>query len=194
MEELWPDASLVMRKRRQLGLTQQKLAALSDVPQSVISKIEKGKIAEPSYTTMSKLFRALERFEKGSGSGDSQLTASDLMNPQVITVTPSVRAKDAWNRMKKDGFSQLPVVDGSGRIVGGVVETDLMLEDGERLVNDVMGDHFPVVTKNTKLSSIAGILRTEKAVLVVDRGKLVGIITAYDLIENAYRRNPGSLR
>ena len=50
---------LVNQAREKLGLTQQQLTALSGVPQSEISRIEKGR-ANPTYLTLCRLAKALE--------------------------------------------------------------------------------------------------------------------------------------
>lgn len=42
---------------------------------------------------------------------------------------------------------------------------------------------FPMVGKNTAASTVADILKTNQAVLVVEKGKATGIITRHDLHE-----------
>jgi len=48
------------QKRKELGLTQSKLAASAGVSQSIIAKIEAGSV-DPSYSVVQRLFSALER-------------------------------------------------------------------------------------------------------------------------------------
>jgi predicted transcriptional regulator len=191
MQDAWPDIALIRKKRKELHLTQQKLAELSGVPQSVISKIEDGKIGDPSYSNVKHIFQSLLA---STANDASQPHASELMNPNVISVKPTDRIKEAWHKMRKKNVSQLPVIDDSGRIVGGLHETDLMLEDEVKQVKDLMRDSFPIVGMKTRVSTLASFIRAEHAVLVVNRGKLVGIITAYDLIENAYGKYPGAVK
>ncbi|MGI0015473.1 MAG: CBS domain-containing protein, partial [Nitrososphaera sp.] len=145
----WPDVRLIRKQRKDLGITQKELASLCGILQPVISKIEAGKIADPSYSSVQKIFEGLQNFELGkSDRGKThsvrQLTAEDLMNQRVITVKPTDRVKDAWIIMKKNGFSQLPVVDEKGRIAGGIAENAVASEAMENImekrVQEVMGD------------------------------------------------------
>ena len=55
------------RRRRQLGLKQVELARLAGVSQSLIAKVERGKI-DLAYSKAQEIFRALERGEKLSSS------------------------------------------------------------------------------------------------------------------------------
>ena len=192
----WPEIIYIRRTRKRLGLSQQQLAKIASVDQSVISKIESSEIADPSYRLVRDLFQALEYVEQKHGSflPDQMPAAADLMNRNVISVRTSERAKDAWKKMKQNGFSQLPVVDDRNRILGGIRESDLLLGDGERKVSDVMGETFPTIGMSTRLSKLKSMLESEHALLVVEKGQLRGIITAFDLISNAYDKAPHSLK
>ena len=44
-------------------------------------------------------------------------------------------------------------------------------------------DTFPMVGRNTAASTVADILKMKQAVLVVEKGKAIGIITRHDVIE-----------
>lgn len=194
---MWPDIRLLRKRRTELGLTQRKLSELSGIPQSAVSRIEKGAIADPSYITVVRLFDALHDYEHKAGKqySERQLVARDVMSTRVVSVRATDRVKDAWSAMRKHGFDQLPVIDDKGRIVGGIFLGSLPIEDEsllQKTVSEVIGDSFPVVGPKTKLETIAGILQTETAALVLEKGVIVGIITRYDLLERAYRH--GSLR
>ena len=197
-QQEWPDVGLIRKKRRELGITQQELARVSGVPQPVVSRIENGSISEPSYHVVQKIFEALHEIEAQSGGKrgtvDSLPVASDLMNKHVVSVKPTDRVEDAWAIMKKNGFSQLPVTDERGRVYGGIAESSLPSEDMENIlekrVQEVMGDAFPAVGRDTKVATLVALLRGEPAVLMLDKGRLAGIITPYDLMENAYKKNP----
>jgi predicted transcriptional regulator len=52
-----------------------------------------------------------------------------------------------------------------------------------------MGDTFPVVGIETTLPELAKIVRSHHAVLVMSKGKILGIVTAYDLVFNAYEKD-----
>src|SRR5687767_16022587 len=54
-----PEIDEVRLLRRQLGLTQQELARMAGVSQSLIAKIERG-LVQPSYSNVKRLVEALE--------------------------------------------------------------------------------------------------------------------------------------
>lgn len=56
----------------------------------------------------------------------------------------------------------------------------------ERRIDEVaVEDTFPMVGRNTAGSTIADILKTKQAVLVVERGRTIGIFTRHDVIERS---------
>ena len=62
------------------------------------------------------------------------ITASDLMNPEVLTVRDDLTVRDLANFLVENELSGAPVEDGSGKLVGVVSVTDivtaLVKEDG----------------------------------------------------------------
>ena len=46
-------------------------------------------------------------------------------------------------------------------------------------------DTFPMVGRNTAATTVADILKTKQAVLVVEKGRAIGIITRHDVIEKS---------
>lgn len=183
----WPDITTIHGKRKELGITQKGLAELSGVAQPDISRIEKGKIPDPSYSTVKKLFEALKDYEVSSPERSfDEPVAADLMNRNVVSLRPHERVSDALKVMKERNFSQLPVIDDRGRVIGGVSESLFLSHDGTASIVDVMGDSFPIVGKDTRLRTISAILQKEPAVLVVLKGKVLGLITKYDVYDKAF--------
>lgn len=189
MRSYWPEVGMIRKLRKDASMTQKQLAQLSGVPQSVISKIEDGKIHDPSYRVVSKIFMALE---SSTRKNEDNLTASDVMEQKIVSIRPDEKVSKAWIIMKENDYSQLPVIDERGRIMGGLTiqvipdqKSDLVSTE-KLLVKDVMKDSFPVVGKDSRLATISAILRLEPAVLVVEKGKAVGIITKYDLVDNMF--------
>jgi predicted transcriptional regulator len=192
-DAIWPDISAVRDKRMELGLTQKELSRLSGVAQPDISRMEKGRVPDPSYNTVRKLFEALKRYELQPQKKLEEPVAEDLMSEDVVSIKPYNLAKDAWEIMKRRHFSQLPVVDNGGRILGVISESTLSSHEVGGKVEVAMGDPFPIVSKNTRLSTLASILRKEPGVLIVDKGRLAGIITQYDLANRAFEKRPSEL-
>jgi acetoin utilization protein AcuB len=88
--------------------------------------------------------------------------------------------------MDKGGFHRVPVVD-AGKLVGIVSDRDLRQHTGTLArvkVNGAMTTSVVSVTPTTILEAAANLMVGHKigALPVVDRGKLVGIITATDLL------------
>src|SRR6185436_12799877 len=98
---------------------------------------------------------------------------------------------DAWEIMKARNFSQIPVFDERDRAICSASESFLAahvtLEYGlERRIDEVeVEDTFPMVGRNTAATTVADILKTKQAVLVVEKGRAIGIITRHDVIEKS---------
>lgn len=183
------DLSEIRQRRKQLNLTQQQLAELSGVSQSLIAKIE-GESAIPSYENAKKLFDCLERISEKHG-----VIAVHLMRAKVVTVLASESIQKAVRLMEKSGISQLPVLEG-GKVVGTVSEKGLLARIGglgsqkmaETLIRDAMEEALPQIQPNTPFKVLASILEHSPAALVVEKGKIKGIISKSDLLKSVLDR------
>lgn len=199
---MFPAISEIERRRVRLGLTQIRLAKLSGVDQDVISRIERRVIRDPSYTTVKKLFEALDAFQiDGHENKNDELTAEKIMSHTIVSVKPSDYTDYAWELMKHKQFSQLPVIDSAGKVIGGILEKDLARISNIDLasktrVEDVMSDGFPIVGKSKGISKLRSILleANEQAVIVMEKGRAIGIITKADLIDSVFARQPQLLK
>jgi len=170
------------RMRRQLGLTQKALAKLAGVSQSLIAKIESGKI-DPAYSKVIQINDALSRLK----SKDKK-RATDIMTPDLISISPSDTLHRASSIMRSKNISQLPVMDRE-RCVGSLSDS-LMVDllachsgDVKTLtVSEVMRESLPVIPANSLSDVAIDLLRHYSAVLVERQGKVVGIITKADLL------------
>src|SRR3989344_3585870 len=99
--------------RKKLGMTQTELANRAGVSQSLIAKIESGRI-DPTYTKTQKIFAALSELEK-----KEEIKAGQIMTARIIGVAPADSIKEAIAKMKKSQISQLPVVE-DHKLVGMV--------------------------------------------------------------------------
>ena len=181
---MMPPLSTIRERRKKLGWTQRELAERSGVSQSAIAKIERGRM-EPSYSMAVRIFNALDEGEREKYKGKR---AEDLMNPNVIFISPKDRVKRARELMKEHGISQIPVVD-KNKVVGMITETDI-LEGYEEygaaisdlFVEDVMGPPPLTVRKNTSIGAVIELLKQEQALLVLEDDNIMGIITRADVI------------
>jgi cystathionine beta-synthase len=109
--------------------------------------------------------------------------------PPLVSVTPAAAVRQALNLMNTWGVSQIPVVE-DGRSVGGLVEASLMTRALaqpsllDRPVREVMESPFPEVEANCPTDRLGAMLTRESpAALVRKDGKLIGIVSRYDVLQ-----------
>ncbi len=109
--------------------------------------------------------------------------------PELVSVAPASQVRQALNLMSTWSVSQIPVVD-DGECVGGLTESTLMTRALgqpailDRPVREVMDGPFPVVDASFPTDRLAPMLTRENpATLVQHDGKLVGIVSRYDLLQ-----------
>jgi CBS domain-containing protein len=146
--------------------------------------------------------------------------ARDLMQTDVVSVSPEERLVDVHRLFVEEEITGAPVVDEDGRVVGIISSADLlravveghdaaaaspiyyrdllefsgpdwasMPEDfQDRLAQlsaaDAMTENVITVAPDAPLSEVARTLRFHKIhrVLVAEEGRLVGLISSFDLI------------
>jgi predicted transcriptional regulator len=171
-----------------LGLTQAKLAELAGVTQAYIAKIEAG-MADPRASTLERISDALE---KESVEGD-RISAGQIMSSPIIYVRPEDRIERAVRLMELHDISQLPVLEG-GVQVGSISEATLVrkITSGEDIskllknsVSDVMDEPFPTVKKDAPMDIVYHLLEHEPALVVIEHGRAVGIVTKADIFKLA---------
>jgi predicted transcriptional regulator len=179
-----PPLEEVAQKRRLLGLKQSELAKLAGVSQSLIAKVESGKI-DPAYTKVKNILEALEKLEV-----QAKIQAGKVLHNKVVGIQKNEPVSKVVQLMKSYGYSQLPVFDGK-RSVGSVSEKTILNQilAGKDLaqitklsIEDVMEEAFPQVDEDAPLSLISSLLQIYSAVLVSKKGTAVGIITKADLL------------
>lgn len=179
----------IKKLRQKLNLTQKQLAKISGVSQSLIAKIESGRI-DPAYSKVKQIQEALEN---ELNRQEVKKKAIDLMSARIISVAPDDKLNRVLNIMKKNDVSQLPVFDGP-QCVGSLSDSMLvewLSKYGPNISKVVVGvamtESFPTVPPNSHVDAIAGLLKYYKAVLVKKEGKIVGIITKADLIKAMHK-------
>ncbi len=181
---MFPTLDDIAKKRRQLGLKQAELAKQAGVSQSLIAKLESGKI-DSSYTKVKIIFDVLEHLE-----AKTKIQEKKVVPNQVIGIQKDEPISKVVALMKKHEYSQIPVFNGK-QSVGSVTEKTILKQilagkDLAQISNlpteDVMEDAFPQVGEDAPLSLISSLLQTYQAVLVAKRGNVVGIITKSDLL------------
>jgi len=105
-----------------------------------------------------------------------------------ITLGPDRPLRDAMTLMARFKISGVPIVDGSGRLVGIITNRDLQFEKNfDRPVGDAMTKDrlitAPVGTTLDEAEQILGRHRIEKLPVVDDKGILRGLITVKDIFK-----------
>lgn len=177
-----PTPSEIRAKREMLDLTQSELARKAGVSQSMIARIEAGSV-DPRVGTLDKVIRVLNIAER------SIVTAAQVMHTPVQSVHPENQIASAVDIMEKNGISQLPVIL-EGVPVGCISESAILFAIEEQrahksqnyLVKDFMESSFPTVPPDIDVETVVHILQQHHAVLVLEKGKVQGVITKHDLI------------
>lgn len=187
---LLPSIGEIKNRRKRAGLTQKEIAVMSGVSQSLIAKIESGKV-RPTYINVKKIIDALDSIES-----EEKTLAKDIMNKKLTSMKKSDRVEKAIDVMKKSGYSQLPVLE-NGYPIGTISEKTIVdiVSNGKeiseilkKLVENVMEDSLPTVKEEETVDAVSALLKTNPAVLVAKGGKAVGIITKADLFKIMKRK------
>jgi acetoin utilization protein AcuB len=114
------------------------------------------------------------------------MIVAELMTPKPVTVAPNDTLEAAHERMEAGRFRQVPVVDGE-KLVGILTDRDIRQHIGQLAhtrVDAVMSAHPFSVRPSTPVEKAAHLLIANKigSLPVVEDGKLVGIITASDML------------
>ncbi len=179
---MFPDLAEIKRMRKKLDITQAKLARMAGVSQSLLAKIESGRIS-PTYGKTVQIFRSLERLSRQEG-----MKARDVMNSSIIGCAPEDTLSSVMAAMKKNGISQLPVIH-NGKPVGLVTETGILekiasgLRPEDLKAGDVMEDCPPIISPESGMDVIAFLLRHFPLAIVSKNGRTLGIVTKADILE-----------
>jgi predicted transcriptional regulator len=177
------DLSEIKKIRYKLGLTQIQLSKKAGVSQSLIAKLEAGKL-EPGYTRTKQIFDALEEL-----THKVETTAKDIMKRKVITASSDDKVSSIIKTMKKHAISQLPILQRE-KPVGLITESILLdeLSNGEDIMSkpakDIMKECPPIIAPSTRISAIKSLLHYFPIVLIAENGVLRGIISKADVLGN----------
>ncbi|MCB0567368.1 MAG: CBS domain-containing protein, partial [Phaeodactylibacter sp.] len=137
---------------------------------------------------------------------DKTTTVGQIMSTPVITVSPDDTMSKVQDTFRKNNIHHIPVID-KGKVVGIISKSDYFrllhgftLFKTEKsneyndaimrslLVGEVMTKQVATLNPEDSLEMAAGFFRENlfHALPVVDKGKLVGIITTFDLITYAF--------
>src|SRR5215470_16865767 len=141
---------------------------------------EQGFIHRPPHGDLSDLIT--HRYEKG----------------EVITIGPTDSLLTAYKRMRDSDVSQLPVVDQSGRAVGILDESDILVKvhrDSSRFkdpVKNAMTDKLETLPPTAKINDLLEVFDRGRVAIVMEGDKFLGLITRTDLLSYLRLKMPKS--
>ena len=178
-----PSIEDVKKLRKRLGLTQSEVARLAGVSQSLVSQIESGEV-DPRLSTLKRIIDTLNEEER-----ERDVYAEDILVENLIYVSPDDKVTEAANVMWTNYISQLPVIQ-EGKNLGSISEKAITEEIAkgssrdlvDKAIREIMRDPFPMIGKKTRIEIIISLLQDNLAVLVMEKGKIIGIITNTDVM------------
>ncbi|MBJ8343779.1 cystathionine beta-synthase [Antrihabitans sp. YC2-6] len=113
--------------------------------------------------------------------------------PDLVHTHPSETVRDAIEILREYAVSQMPVVGAeppvmAGEVQGSVTERDLLsaVFEGRAALADPVSKHmspaFPLIGAGEVVSAATKALGDSDALMVVDDGKPIGVITRHDLL------------
>jgi CBS domain-containing membrane protein len=143
------------------------------------------------------------------------LTASDIMSRNLVTVAPDTPLVEVADLFRQHRFTSIPVVKDDSVFLGVIFQIHLISrarEDALRLsrgfaaalkrlldhdvertirAEEIMGVAVPRAASDTPIGTLLPLLAEGDvdAVPILDRGRIVGIVTRTDLIAGLARRN-----
>lgn len=182
-----PDLIEIKELRKRLDISQEDLARIIDVNQSIISRIESGKV-DPPYSKVKRIFEFLEHEMMIRKKKEKK--ASEIMSKKPIVIDPRSPIKMAVELMNKYNISQLPIIS-DNKNLGSITSKKIqkVITDNYELINaevDLIKElPFPEVEKDWDIKDISNLLTNYSAVLVKEQGRYIGIITDADLLKLA---------
>lgn len=165
--------------RKKINLTQTELAKKSGVSQSLIAKIEAGRL-DPTYTKALKIFNTLDTLSK-----EKEVKAEEIMTKKIITVSPDSDVQDIIKKIRKYNISQIPVID-KDKSVGIISEANVLdaLMQGKKDIKakNIMKETPPTISKTAPMTVVSNLLKFYPIVFVEEQGKLLGVITKADVL------------
>jgi acetoin utilization protein AcuB len=140
------------------------------------------------------------------------MLVADLMTGPLVTIGHDATVADAWSIIRSRQVRHLPVLDSDRRLIGMVTDHDLRLvilerclrEEPGRLaeilgrlrVNEIMTWAVITVRPDADIRDAARIMHDHKlgALAVVADGRVVGILTATDVIQAVVGSPESSVR
>ena len=156
-------------------------------------------LADSAQKYLSKIFNDNWMRENGFLDDSGLGTVRDLLagkSSNIVTARPQMCVRDVINTLKALGISQLPVVE-NDQLLGIVAEVDLLrhLVSGagtlDSTIQTLIESDYATVSPDTKIELLQGVVSDAKIAIVLEAGRMVGLVTKIDLIEYLANRAGG---
>lgn len=142
---------------------------------------------------LSKMFNDFWMAEQGFVQRPSQGDLRDLISHraekgEVISVGPDDTLLTAFKRMRSSDVSQLPVLNGEGRAVGIIDESDLLVKvhrdptTFNDFVKNAMTDRLETLSPSASIADLLAVFDRGRVAIVMEGDTFLGLITRVDLL------------
>src|SRR5437868_13192019 len=150
-------------------------------------------VADSGNKYLSKMYNDFWMAEQGFIHRPPHGDLNDLISHryeagEVISVGPTDTLLTAFKRMRDADVSQLPVVDQSGRAIGILDESDVLVKvhrDATHFndpVRNAMTDRLETLPPNAKFNDLLEVFDRGRVAIVMEGDKFLGLITRTDLL------------
>ena len=158
-------------------------------------------VADSGNKYLSKMFNDFWMADQGFVRRPTQGDLSDLISHryeagEVISVGPDDTLLTAVKRMRAADVSQVPVVDATGRAIGILDESDVLVkvhhdpDHFHHAVTTAMTDRLETLSPSAKIKDLLEVFDRGRVAIVMDGNKFLGLITRSDLLSYLRRQLP----
>jgi len=158
-------------------------------------------VADSGNKYLSKMYNDFWMADQGYVRRPAQGDLSDLISHrheagEVVTVGPDDTLLTAVKRMRSANVSQVPVVDETGRAVGILDESDVLVkvhhdpEHFHHTVKTAMTDRLETLAPAARMSDLLAVFDRGRVAIVMEGNKFLGLITRSDLLSYLRRQMP----
>jgi cystathionine beta-synthase len=148
---------------------------------------------------LSKMFNDYWMIDQGFIEREHKGDLRDLISRRheersTVTVSADDNLLIAYGRMKLYDISQLPVLDKSGKVIGIIDESDILLkvfDDDSRFkdpISSAMTTRLETVDSDQPIEALLPIFAKDHVAIVFHDGRFLGLITRIDLLNHLRRR------
>ena len=174
---LLPDVKEIVKMYTKLGISQKKLAEDIGVNVTWLNKVVNGKIREPGYNQIRRIFDYLE--EKAN---EKETKVQDICTKHITMIKLGEPILQISKMLKKKGFNQVPVTK-RDKVIGMITSEKLMEFNGLDVRNMYLKEEHLLpepfeAAYNQPAKSLIPMFKYSSCILVKKKGEIIGIITA----------------